>query len=375
MSTNGELSNADVQRLLSDKSDHSRAEIAPKLARQLDAGSISGTEYQIALDILQLMAQDAAVIVRRALAVNLKTSKHLPRSLALNLAKDIDEVALPVLESFTAFTDEDLIALVREVPETKQLAIARRSTLSEQVTEALVETDNRSVVKTVVANEGAAISEGTFNRVIDKFGDDEEIQAPLVLRKKLPVTIAERLVARVSDEMRDYLMTHHELSPDTASELMMQARERATVNLAGPDASAEDVDQLVEQLAKNGRLSPTLIFRALCLGDMAFFETALAKLADIPLLNARTLVHDPGQRGFKSLYQKAKMPDRLYPAMRAAVDIALATDPRDRDYDRESFGRTVLERVLSTAEDLRPDDAEYLLRKLDDLGQSAVATA
>ncbi|MCA8909457.1 MAG: DUF2336 domain-containing protein [Rhodospirillaceae bacterium] len=367
------LSTRDVARLLQDPSADNRAALAPKLAGHLDSESLSQGEFSIAHDILNMMARDTAVIVRRALADNLKHTQNLPRDVALTLARDIDDVAVPILETSEVFTDEDLVELVREVPEAKQMAIARRMTLSGQVTDALIETDNREVVRTVVRNDGADISERSFNRVLDRFGDAEDIQDPMVHRRQLPLTVAERLVSRVSDHLKTYLMTHHELSADTAAELVMKARERATVNLVGPDADDLDVERLAAQLHDNRRLTPTLVFRALCVGDLAFFEHAMAQLAEIPVVNARTLIHDRGSLGLKSLYEKARLPEGLYPAMRVAVGILADTDPRAKDFDQASFGRLMLERILSSADDLHPDDAAYLLRKLDDLAEEESA--
>ncbi len=363
----GNLNRDDVARLLSDPSAASRAAVAAKIASTVDSETLSGGEYRLAQDIVHLMAQDAAAVVREALAVNLKTSRHLPREVALALVQDIDQVALPILEYSEVLEEADLVEMVRNAPESKQTAIARRPSLSEKVTDALIETDNRNVVRTVVSNPGAQLTEATLNRVVDRFGDAEDIQQPLVHRAKLPMTVAERLVAKVSDQLKDYLVTHHELSADTAAELILRVRERATIGLAGGIADEAEIEKLVIQLARNGRLTPSLILRALCVGDLTFFELAISHLAGVPVLNARLLIHDRGSLGLRSLYQKARLPDALFPAFRLAVSVVVDTDLRGADYDRETFAETLLERILTQCEDLRPDDAEYLLRKLNDL--------
>ena len=370
-----ELSREDIKRLLQDPSPETRAGLAEKVATKYDLGSLSKEEFQIARDIIDLMARDAAAVVREALSTNLKSSHNLPRDVALSLARDIDSVAVPILEYSTVLQDADLVELIRTSPETKQTAIARRETLSTRVTDALVATDNRTVVKTVVSNKGAEISEKTLNRVVDKYGAIEELHEPLTQRPKLPLTVAERLVNLVSETLRDYLVTHHELSADTASDLVIQARERATVNLVGPSTDGGDVERLVAQLHHNGRLSPSIILRALCVGDVGFFEAALAQLAGIPVMNARILIHDKGGLAFKSLYQKAWLPETLYPTFSVAVEIALATDFRGADYDRESYSRTMLERILTQCEELRNEDADFLLRKLKDLAPPDMAAA
>lgn len=370
-----DLTRDDVVRLMEDPSPEARADLVTKVAAKINAHSLTKEQFQIALDIVEIMARDAAEIVRESLSVNLKASRQLPHAVALRLAQDVDAVALPILEFSDVLEDEDLVALVQAVPETKQLAIARRNTVSEAVADALVRTDNRNVVATIVANEGAEIAETTLNRVVERFGDVEDIQEPLVQRSKLPLTVAERLVSKVSDRLKSYLVARHDLSSDAASELVLRTRERATARLLGKNNDALDIERLVEQLAVNNRLSSSLVLRTLCMGDVPFFEAAVARMAGVPLINARILIHDSGQLGFRSLYQKTGMPDSLFPAFRLAASVAMDTDFRDADYDPESYSRTVLERILTQCDELNPDDADYLLQKLQDLALPQLAEA
>lgn len=362
------LSQSDVERLLHDPSDDTRAELAGKLGDQFtEPEALSDKERALAEEIVRLMAADASELVRHALSENLKRTREIPHDVALTLARDVESVSLPILEFSEILTDADLIDLLDRAPESKQLAVARRDGLSDAVAQVLIEESSQEVVRTVVANPSAALTEQTLHRVVDRFGDDESIQDPLVHRAQLPVTVAEKLVARLSDSLQDYLVSHHELSTDTASELILRTRERATVNLVGTETDLEALEKLARQLRVSGRLSPSLILRAVCMGDLRFVELAFAELTGISLLNVRMLLHDAGPLGYRSLYKKAGLPERLLSIMREALAVALSTDVRGHDYDRDTFSRTVLERVLSVCDDLQPEDADYLLQKLDDL--------
>lgn len=77
--------------------------------------------------------------------------------------------------------------------EQAQLAVARRKTVSASVSDALADTHSENVVAELAANDGAVIREGTFQKVLDEFGDNERIHAPMVNRKRLPIPVAERL--------------------------------------------------------------------------------------------------------------------------------------------------------------------------------------
>ena len=370
-----DLTPADVSRLLQDPSDDTRASLATKMADQIDSVRLTADERVIAEDIVRLMASDASQIVREALAVNLKTSRNLPHDVAVKLASDIDSVALPILEFSSALTEADLVELVHtRMAEERHAAIARRAGLQSAVAEALVEaTDSPDVIETLVANQTAELAESTLTKVVDRFGDNERVQAPLVRREGLPLAIAERLVARVSDNLRDYLISQHDIAPDTANELMMSARERATVGLVGDETDEQSLMRLVENMHVNGRLTPSLILRALCCGDIMFFEMAVARLARVPVHNARVLIHDGGPLGFKSIFQKAGLPDALLNVFRLALDVLSQTGFQERDYDRDSFARIMLERILTRCAGLSAEDEDYLLRKLNDLAPPSIA--
>ena len=168
--------------------------------------------------------------------------------------------------------------------------------------------------------------------------------------------------------MQDHLVTHHELTADTATELVMRAREKATVDLSEGGADAE-VEALARQLVGGGRLTPSLLLRALCTGDLQFFEAGLAVLAEVPVVNARVLIHDAGPLGLKSLYEKAGLPPSLLAAVRTGLECGASrrTSGAPTMTGRASAG-PCWNGSLTHADDLRADDADYLLRRLTDLG-------
>lgn len=320
------------------------------------------------------MVKDAEVRVRQALSKQLKDSDSVPHDVALSLARDVDDVSLPMLEFSSVLSDEDLVEIVASQDESKQVAIAKRGSVSEKVSEALVETKSETVVASLVENEGAEISENALQKVVEEFGSVESIQAPLVHRERLPITVAERLVSRVSEALQEHLVTHHELSPGVASDLILHSREKATLGLITPWSSERDVEQLIRTLQANKRLTPTIILRALCMGDVGFFEAAMAALSRVPLVNARLLIHDKGEIGFKAMYDKAKMPQALFMAFRSAIDVFNEMEFTDEPNDREQFARRLLERLLTQFEEMgmvEDADMEYLLAKFNKIADES----
>ncbi|HYE51060.1 MAG TPA: DUF2336 domain-containing protein [Azospirillaceae bacterium] len=360
------LTQQDVQRLLTDPSPTTRAEMAAKVATQFGAQDLTASERSLAEDIVRLMARDAAVRVRSALSESLKSNPGLPRDVALSLARDVEEVSLPFIEVTAVLTDADLVEIIRSGSADKQTAVARRAAVSEQVADVLVEAGAETAVATLMGNDGARVTESAFVKALDRFPGSEAVQAQMVDRGKLPVTVAERLVAMVSEQLRERLVQKHELPPDMAADIVLQGRERATFSLVGGAGEAE-LERLVDQLYRNGRLTPSLLLRSLCLGDLSFFEVAMAQLARIPAANARLLIHDGGKLGLKSLFDKAGLPAKLYPAVRVAMDVAQETEFDGGEHDLERHRRRMLERILTQFEEMASDDLDYLLNKLSDL--------
>ncbi len=370
----GSLSQEDVTRLMADPSPKVRAETTSKIAAQYDRKypRMTPAERKIAEEIFRKLAADAEILVREALAANLKSTADLPHDLALSLARDVDSVSLPVLKFSEVLTDDDLIEIVRgENAAAKQVAIAQRATVSEAVADALIDTGNETAVARLVANEGADLTEAALGRVLVDYNQSEVVSDSISRRPTLPPAISEQLVSAMAEKLQSYLVSKHDLPADAAANLILQTRERATVSLLSRGATDADLEELVFQIHVNGRLTPSLIIRALCVGDMAFFEAAVARLANVPLKNAKKLIHDGGDLGLRSIYDKAGMPERLFSAVRAAVQILAEEDYDGGRNDRERFAARIIERLLTQFEDpsskMTQDDIDYLMNKLRQL--------
>ena len=109
------------------------------------------------------------------------------------------------------------------------------------------------------------------------------------------------------------------------------------------------------------------MLRALCTGDIAFFEVALAVKGNVPLANAQVLIHDPSRRGLAALYRKAMMPDNLFDVVRTAVDVVDETGFDGNTRDLERFRARVISRILTLKSSVSAADADYLIAKMADI--------
>ncbi|MEQ8267984.1 MAG: DUF2336 domain-containing protein [Parvibaculum sp.] len=359
----GKLTIADVERLLSDPSENARAEVAAKVARQFADIELAPRERELAHEILGYLVHDVAVNVREALSRCLNDNPEAPRNIVLQLARDIDQVAIPVLERSPVLTDEDLVGLVYYGSSDKQYAIAGRPEVRAPVSEALALKGDRRAVLTLISNSGAVINEAAATMLVQRYADDADVAAPLVQRGDMPALLVERLIAMVSEQMREYLVVNHEVDDRVAATLEEQTRERTTTD-ALVRMGNDDMRALVAQLAENGRMSATLILRAACAGEIRFVEAAFAELTSVPDERIWRLIHDVGALGFRAVYARAGMPEALYPAFRRVLDTFHAVRSSDGTLDLELFRFHVLEGLRETFEQVDAPDLDTMIDRL-----------
>jgi len=370
------LTDSDIRTLIKGPTEGERAHAAHKICRCIDEADLTEDERTHAATIMNIMAQDAAVLVRRALAVALKNSTKLPRDIANTLARAVESIALPVILNSPMLTDSDLVEIVRASPPAKQIAVASRETLSTTVTGAIAEFAVSAAVERALANDNALFDEQGLETSLDRFAGVSGVTAAMVHRNELPLSVTEKLVAIVTGELFDHLVNNHELPPQIAIDLAMGARERATLDIVEQAVRQKDLGRFVQQLNLNGRLSPSLLMRGLCLGHIEFVEYAMAELAGMSHQRMWLLMNDSGPLGLKAAFDRAGMPPRLFPSFRAAIEVYHSIEREGGAYDRIIFRKRMLERTLTLFQSVPKDDLDYLMEKLDASGlQPAQAAA
>lgn len=369
------LTDSDIRTLIKGPTDDARAHAAHKICRCIEEAELSAEERAHAQAIINIMAEDAAVLVRRALAVALKNSPRLPREIANKLAKDVDSIALPVIMNSPSLTDADLVEIVRASPPSKQIAVASREDISTTVTGAISAFAVHEAVERALANDNAEFDESGLETALERFQDMSSVTAAMVRRRVLPVSVTEKLVAIVTGELFDHLVNNHELPPQIAIDLAISSRERATMDIVEQAGRQRDLPRFVQQLNLNGRLTPSLLMRGLCLGHMDFVEHAMAELGGIAHQRMWLLMHDSGPLGLKAAFDRAGLPPRLYPSFRAAVEVYHSVEREGGVQDRITFRKRMLERTLTLFQSVPKDDLDYLLEKLDASGLQAERSA
>lgn len=358
------LSDANLHKIMKGARAYERAVEATTLFMAMDRAVLTPDQRVHAHEIVRIMAGDASRAVRYALAITLRSSPLVPHDVALRLSHDTDEIALTVIKASDAFTDEDLVEIVRTAGEARQVAIATRPRLSERVTGVIADMGLPKAVRAACANDNAAFSERAFSKVIDRFPMSEEILMAMAYRQVLPLAISEKLVSLVGDQVRDHLVRHHGVPAGLASDIATGSTERVVVDLIDEVENVVNFKEFTAHLHAKDKLSASLLLRALAHGHMAFFEWGVAELAGVPHQRTWMMIHDSGPLGFKAIYERAGLPSRLFLAFRAGVDTYQKMDFDGHAEDLERFQERMLQRFLTQNPQMGSDDLDYLIDKL-----------
>lgn len=355
------ITREDIELLVREPSAAMRCRIAQKITGGYVSGEFSDTEISLANEIFRLLLKDTETKVRKLMADQLKHSPNVPRDIILTLANDRLEIAEPVLQHSPVLSEEDLVTIVQATREHPKLkAIAQRNSISKELSQALVDKKDHDLTRVVIANKGASLAHETVESIIETFARDNKVLEELVYRGGLPAMYAEKLFTIVSDKLKKQLSKKYRLNKHVVSAAVDSARETAMLQFIAPWMSQQDINMLIDQMHRNKRLSDSVIIRSLCIGDLRFFEAAIAKKVGVPVAHARILLLDPGPLGFKALYESAGLPESFYLAVDTMLRIALE-ETEYGQYRADDFCERMIHRIHREGHDQTIDNMAALL--------------
>jgi hypothetical protein len=159
-----------------------RTDMLLQLADLFLHGSTRLTENQIIVidEVITRVATEVDASVRALLAKRLARIGNAPINLTRMLAADNDvQVAYPILAHSDRIDEATLLYSARTTSQKHLLAISWRKSLSEKLSDMLLERGNRQVVLSTAKNRGARFSDSGFRLLIERSGSDDVLAALL----------------------------------------------------------------------------------------------------------------------------------------------------------------------------------------------------
>jgi len=172
----------------------------------LMVGRFTDEEVWVFGEIIGKLAAEIELAARAKLAAKLSRIDHAPGKLVNELASDNSiEVAGPILRYSERVDVRTLVSAARTKEQPHLLAIARRRSIAEPVTDVLVTRGNQEVARCVATNEGARFSEAGFLKLIKRSENDSILAENVGARHDIPRHLFQQLIAKASDDTRKKL--------------------------------------------------------------------------------------------------------------------------------------------------------------------------
>jgi uncharacterized protein (DUF2336 family) len=172
----------------------------------LIAGQYSEDQIWTFGEVIGRLAEDIEIAARVRLANKLAPSNNAPVKIIKKLAFDDSiDVAGPILRQSNRLDARTLVANARSKSQQHLLAISKRKSISDDVTDVLVVRGAAEVVNSVAANNGARLSGSGFLHLLRRSEDDHILAEHLGLRKDIPRHVFQQLISKASDEVKQKL--------------------------------------------------------------------------------------------------------------------------------------------------------------------------
>jgi len=238
------------------------------------------------------------LITRMELTALVELSERLapihnaPIKVVHTLARD-DEIAIagPILSMSDRLTTPDLIEIALAKSQSHLLAISKRSSLSESLTDVLIERGDREVIGKLAENVGVRFSEKAYAYLVDRPDADETLLATLGLRIDIPLNIFLRLLERVTEAVRTRLLALVQDKRDDIKDVL------ARISNDVIESDEEDLDfgaaeRVVELMQQNGELDEFTLLEFAKRRRYATTVTALATLCTVPIDMMKHMLND-----------------------------------------------------------------------------------
>ena len=252
------------------------------------AGNADATRAKALVDdLFTTLLVDAEHGVRRRLAERIASARWAPAALIQLLSLDDIDIARPVIASSPLLTDDELIRLLSEGALDHQIAVAGRPGVPAGAVEAILASDDATVLAALAANTSAQLPPDGLARLVEASRVMPALRARLARHPALTPQLAARLFGWAGQTLRETLVERFHL--DVAA-LQASLKAAPPSDPPGSHAHPERADdhdamehRLVEKLDAAGQLRPGYLLRALRESKLTLFEIGLARLAGIEL--------------------------------------------------------------------------------------------
>lgn len=273
-----------------------------------------------------------------------------PKTLHALAVDDIIEVAGPVLSRSPRLDDATLVETAKTKSQDHLLAISKRATLAEIVTDVLVERGNQQVVRSTATNAGAKFSDFGCSTLAMRSQEDGELALHVWARSDIPRQHLLTLFVNASEVVRNQLQAADRSKAELYRYMVAQATNQVQTQAREASPSYTAARAYVVSLHQTGALSETHLHGFAKANKFDEVTIALALMCRLPIEAVERVV---AQGEVDQLLVLAKAIELSWDT----VSSILVMPATGKDYSQEA-----LERYRLTFAKLQPKTAKAALQ-------------
>lgn len=300
----------------------------------------TATEDTLYGAVLAKLADDMETAVRAELSARFANAPDAPAGLIRRLANDEAAVAGAVLAASPVLTDADLLGVVRKHGQEHLRAVSARASVSEAVSDVIVERGDDETLGTLLRNDGARLSRQASETAVERARINPALHEATVSRASLPPDLLNDMYFVVEARLRTQILEQNaRMDPALLDSALTAGRNRVATDDGALPSDFSECLAYVEELDAAGQLTPQMLARFLRSGGRTSFLIALARLADIDFHTARQIVE---RRELDALAVVCKSAD-LDRALFLTYAVVLLNDDGDAMAKAHSYARMYAE--------------------------------
>ena len=249
-----------------------------------DFNRFSPDEINLFDNVISRLAKEIESSVRALLSDRLASIENAPLNITRLLASDNEiRVAAPILQVSTRLDESDLAKIIQTMSQEHLFAISQRKSLSENVTELLVERGNHQVVLNTVSNAGAKFSKLGFSLLVKRSDGNDELAIRVGSRPDIPHRLYVTLLEAASERVRTKLTAENPRAKREINLAVAKVADALGEEARSASGDFAPVDESVNRLYPGGRLNENTIEESLEQGKIADIVAALSAICKVPI--------------------------------------------------------------------------------------------
>ncbi len=314
--------------------------------------------FKIIEELIERNDQEINYVLARKLCY-LQT---LPINIAKRIARLDIKVARKMILHSPVLSNLDFIEILEHRTDIEVYKIiAKRKGIDGAITSQVTEKNIPEAIINMLRNTSAEISVASYKKIIAKYQHNKEVMNLVNNRDDLSPAMVKEILESVDITLRKILVNTYGLDQFNKIPFcrlnVVNTKDRDIFS----SGEAQEIKGRIDNLYNKNLLSPPLLIRFLCKGDLFSFIYSLSKISDLPFKNlAENLFYKFDEDFFNQMYGVSCLPENHFEAIKLLV-MAIGEMLKCEKLSIEEFPEKIVSYYSSILQTKNVIGAKYLI--------------